>query len=151
MRSYPHNSPEAAARILALVLLSDGGMCRSELDLLKQLGAERELGLEPQLLPHLVHTLGEELQHAGCEPGSWLDKIDDSTLASLMAEVSDPRLRRTVLRLSLAAASADGRLADGEAVVVEAARRHWQLVDGHEPAESNASRRQRSCWAYQYA
>jgi len=142
MRSYPHNSPEAAARIVALVLIADGGMCRTELDLLKQLGAERELGLETQLLPHIVHTLCEELLHAGCAPGSLLDKMDESTLASLMAEVSDPRLRRTVLRLSLAAASADGQLADGESIVVEAARVHWQLVDGQEPAEPTPSRRQ---------
>jgi hypothetical protein len=47
MRSYPHNSPEAAARIVALVLISDGHVCSSEFDILKQLGAERELGLEP--------------------------------------------------------------------------------------------------------
>ena len=57
MRSYPRNSPEAAARIVALVLISDGHVCSSEFDILKQLGAERELGLEPQLLPHIVHTL----------------------------------------------------------------------------------------------
>ena len=151
MRNYPRNSPEAAARIVALVLISDGGMCSSELDVLKQLGAERELGLEPQLLPHIVHTVGEELLDAGCAPGALLDTIDDGTLASLMAEVSDPRLRRTVLRLSLAAASADGRLAEGEAVVVEAARLHWQLVDGMEPAESTRSRRQASYPARRYA
>ena len=47
MRSYPRNSPEAAARIVALMLISDGHVCSSEFDILKQLGAERELGLEP--------------------------------------------------------------------------------------------------------
>ena len=30
MRSYPRNSPEAAARIVALVLISDGHVCSSE-------------------------------------------------------------------------------------------------------------------------
>jgi hypothetical protein len=39
MRSYPHNSPEAAARIVALVLTSDGHVCSSEFDILEQLGA----------------------------------------------------------------------------------------------------------------
>ncbi|CAN7553016.1 hypothetical protein LJR118_004018 [Acidovorax sp. LjRoot118] len=28
MRSYPHNSPEAAARIVALLLISDGNVSR---------------------------------------------------------------------------------------------------------------------------
>ena len=133
MRSYPLNSPEAAARIVSLVLISDGHVCSSEFDILKRLGAERELGLEPQLLPHVVHTLCQELMASGYETGSLMSNVDDSTLASLMAEISDPVLRRKVLRLSLAAARADGHLADGETLVVDAARRHWQLVDGEEP------------------
>jgi hypothetical protein len=132
MRSYPHNSPEAAARIVALVLISDGHVCSSEFDILKQLGAERELGLEPQLLPHIVHTLCEELLLGGCATGSLLANVDDSILASLMAEVSDPALQRTVVRLSLAAALADGHIADSETLVLEAARHHWRLADGDE-------------------
>jgi hypothetical protein len=31
-------------------------VCSSEFEILEQLGAERELGLEPRLLPHIVHT-----------------------------------------------------------------------------------------------
>ena len=141
MRSYPRNSPEAAARIVALVLISDGHVCSSEFDILKQLGAERELGLEPHLLPHIVHTLCEELLLGGYATGSLMDNVDDSTLASLMAEISDPALQRTVLRLSLAAARADGHLADGETVVVAAARHHWQLVDGQESSATTSTRR----------
>ena len=133
MRSYPRNSPEAAARIVALVLISDGHVCSSEFDILNQLDAERELGLEPRLLPHIVHTLCEELLLGGYETGSLMSNVDDNALASLMAEISDPALQRTVLRLSLAAARADGHLADGEAIVLEAARRHWKLFDGEEP------------------
>ena len=141
MRSYPHNSPEAAARIVALVLISDGHVCSSEFDILKQLGAERELGLEPQLLPHIVHTLCEELLASGYKTGSLMGNVDDSALASLMAEISDPALQRKVLRLSLAAARADGHLADGETLVVEAARSHWKLVDGEEPSAPKSARR----------
>jgi len=141
VRSYPHNSPEAAARIVALVLISDGHVCSSEFDILKQLGAERELRLEPQLLPHIVHTLREELLAGGYESGSLVSNVDDSTLASLMAEISDPALQRKVLRLSLAAARADGHLADGETLVVEAARQHWKLVNGEEPCATKVAHR----------
>jgi hypothetical protein len=141
MRSYLRNSPEAAARIVALVLISDGHVCRSEFDVLEQLDAEHELGLEPHLLPHIVHTLCEELLASGYETGSLISKVDDSTLAALMAEISDPVLQRKVLRLSLAAAGADGHLADGEALVVAAARHHWQLVDGQEPMATTSTRR----------
>lgn len=141
MRSYPRNSPEAAARIVALVLISDGHVCSSEFDILRQLGAERELGLEPQYLPHVVHTLCEELLTGGYETGSLIGSVDDSTLASLMAEISDPALQRTVLRLSLAAARADGHLADGENLVVDAARHHWKLFDEEDPSPANVVHR----------
>lgn len=143
MRSYPLNSPEAAARIVSLVLISDGQACSSEFDILKRLSAERELGLEPQMLPHIVYTLRGELMASGHEAGVPMSHVDDDTLASLMAEISDPVLQRKVLRLSLAAARADGHLADGEAVVVDAARRHWQLVDGEEPSSARKTARVR--------
>lgn len=141
MRSYPHNSPEAAARIVALVLISDGHVCSSEFEILKKLEAERQLGLEPHLLTHIVQTLCEELLASGYETGSLMGNVDDNALASLMAEISDPALQRTVLRLSLAAARADGHLADGETSVVEAARHHWRLVDGEEPSATKLTRR----------
>ena len=141
MRSYPRNSPEAAARIVALVLISDGHVCSSEFDVLKQLGAERELGLEPRLLPHIVYTLCEELLAGGYETGSLMGNVDDSALATLMSEISDPALQREAPRLSLAAARADGHLADGETLVLEAARHHWKLVDGEEPGAAKVAHR----------
>jgi hypothetical protein len=58
-----------------------------------------------------------------------------------MAEISDPALQRKVLRLSLAAARADGHLADGETLVVEAAQHHWKLFDGEEPSAKKVSHR----------
>lgn len=142
MRSYPRNSPEAAARILALLLISDGHVCRSEFDILQQLDAERELGLEPQLLPHIVHTLCEELLVSGHATGAAIGQVDEQALAALMAEVSDPALQRKVLHLCLAAARADGHLAEGELLIMEAARRHWQLVDGEERLPARLQRRQ---------
>ena len=141
MRRYPRNSPEAAARIVALVLIADGQMCSSETAALNALGAEQALGLEPHLLPHIVYTLSEELLAGGAKDGAFVGSIDDSALALLMAEISDPALQRTVLRLALAAARADGRLADGEALVVQAARQQWNLVDGDEPHARKPARR----------
>ena len=37
MRSYPKNSPQAAARIVALVLIADGHVSQSEIDALNHL------------------------------------------------------------------------------------------------------------------
>jgi len=132
MRSYPCNSPEAAARILALVLIADGHVCRSEFDVLYQLDGPRELGLPSDAFPGIVQTLCEDLLMGDHGSGSMLGAVDDSALASLMAEVDEPALQRKVLRLAVAAAHADRHLAGGEALVLAAARRHWGIGDAKE-------------------
>lgn len=125
MRSYPRNSPEAAARIVALVLIADGHVCRTEFDALTQLNAAHELGLPPDGLPRAVQTLCEDLLMGSYSGGSLMAQVDDVALAALMAEVDDPALQATILDLATAAARADHHLAEGEALVLEAARRHW--------------------------
>lgn len=132
MRSYPLNSPEAAARIVALVLIADGHVCHSEFDVLNQLDAPRDLGLEPDGLPRIVQSLCEDLLMGAHAGGSMMAGVDDSALASLMAEVDEPALQRKVLRLAVAAARADRHLADGETLVLATARRHWGLDEGAE-------------------
>lgn len=125
MRSHPRNSPEAAGRLLALVLVSDGHVCRSELDALERAHAEARLGLAPGALVALVQELCEDLLHGMCVSGTLIDGVDDSVLAPLFAEVDDPALRTLVLDLAVAAAAADRHEADGELRFLEAARRHW--------------------------
>lgn len=127
MRSYPRNSPEAAARIVALVLIADGHVCRSEIEALQQLQIETELGLAPGHFAQVMHTLCEDLLLGAYGQSSMICSVDDATLASLLAEVDDPALQRAVLDLAAAAAQADRHLADAEALVMAAARRHWQL------------------------
>ncbi len=132
MRSYPRNSPEAAARIVALVLIADGHVCRSEFDALNQLDGPRELGLDGDGLPRIVQALCEDLLLGAYCGESMMSSVDDGALASLMAEVDDPALQRKVLRLAHAAARADRHLAEGEALVLAAARRHWGLGEDGE-------------------
>ena len=128
MRSYPRNSPEAAARIVALVLIADGHVCRSEFDVLAQLNAAKELGLPADGMPRIVQTLCEDLLMSYELGGSMLGALDEPGLAALMAEVDQPELQRKVLTLAAAAARADSHLAEGEALVLAAARRHWGLA-----------------------
>ena len=125
MRSYLRNSPEAAGRIVALVLMSDGHVCRSEIEVLERLGAHERLGLAPGAIPRLVQDLCEDLMSGLCATGSLIDGVDDAMLASFMAEVDDPALRSQVLELAEAITAADSHLADAELTVLAAARRHW--------------------------
>lgn len=129
MRSYPRNSPEAAARIVALVLIADGHVCRSEFEALNQLDAARELGLSSEGLPQAVQALCEDLLMGAHSGGALMAQVDEAALAALMADVDDPALQARVLALATAAARADQHLAEGETVVLEAARRHWRASE----------------------
>ncbi len=127
MRTYPRNSPEAAARLLALVLVADGHVCRSEFDTLEQVGAAAALGLPPQALPQVVHALCEDLLMQADASGSLMSGVDEGVVEALLDEVDDPALQGRVLDLAMAVASADRHVADGETWVIEAALRRWRL------------------------
>lgn len=132
MRSYPRNSPEAAARIVALVLISDGHVCRSEIEALQRLQVERELGLPAGAFAQVMQTLCEDLLLGAYGSGSMTCTVDEATLTSLLAEVDEPGLQARVLRLVSAAVEADRHVADAEALVLDAARRLWHK--GGDPA-----------------
>ena len=138
MRTYPRNSPQAAARIVGLVLISDGHVCRSEFDALDQLGGARVLGLEPQDMPDMLQALCEDLLMEGFDGRSILSHVGDGLMASLMAEVDDPRLQSKVLRVAASVVNADKHLSDGETAMLDAINRHWQrhlvTVLGHADA-----------------
>ena len=61
MRTYPSNSPEAAARIVALTMLADGHVCRSEMRALDALHAGAQLQLTPEQLQAVLRGLSEDL------------------------------------------------------------------------------------------
>jgi uncharacterized tellurite resistance protein B-like protein len=127
MRTYPQDSPEAAARIVALTMLADGAVSRAEADVIEARGASRRLGLQPQQWQAVLHELCEDLLsaaglswHPGC-------RVDPQTLSELLAEIADPMLRLEVLRLCLAVVEADEHVADSEAFVVGTALEQWGL------------------------
>lgn len=125
MRSYRRNSPQAAARIVALTLLADGHLSRSELDMLDQRQAARILGLTPDGLHQVLQDLCEDLL-AGAQQ-NWGDacKVDPDTLAALLADVDDEALRRTVMGLCVDVANADRHVAEGESIVLSAVLDQW--------------------------
>ncbi len=125
MRSYPANSPQAAGRILALMLIADGNVCTSEIGALTRQGAEPRLGLAEGGLSVLLRDLCEDLMVGGYQGGALSGFLDDDSLRSMMAEVSTPQLQAEVMTLAHAAAGSDTHLAEGETFILDAARRHW--------------------------
>lgn len=138
MRHYPRNSPESAARIVALVLISDGHVCRSEIEALQRLQIEPELGLPPGAFAQVIQTLCEDLLASAYAGGSMVCSVDPASLATLLSEVDEPALQGKVLRLASAAAEADQHLAEAEALIVAAARQQWRIADPARPIDQPA-------------
>ena len=126
MRSYPRNSPQAAARIVALILISDGHVSRSEYEAFNRIEGARDLSLEPQDMPDIVQTLCEDLLMEGFDGRSILSHMGDGFMVSLMAEVDDPQLQGKVLRIAASVVHADKHLSEGETAMLEAISLHWQ-------------------------
>ncbi|HEY0856794.1 MAG TPA: TerB family tellurite resistance protein [Albitalea sp.] len=126
-RSYPRDSPQAAGRLVALALISNGEIKASEWAMLYELQAREQLGLSGLEWHDIVDGLCAELlatarEHAEC-------RIDGATLARWFAEVVHPDLRRLVLHLSAELIAADGHVEEGESVVLRGAIEHWVLPD----------------------
>lgn len=127
MRSYPRNSPHAAARLVVLTMLADGQLAKPELDLLDRLGIATRLGLSRAELHAVMQAFCEDLLAAASL--AWADacRIDPRTLAALLAEIDDLPLRRTVLNLCVAVAEADDQVDEAESIVLTTAVEQWGL------------------------
>ena len=127
MRSYPTDSPQAAARIVALTVVADGDIGDAELQWLDRLAVYQQLGMTRRELHALLDTFCEDLLSS--DQLKWADTcpVDERTLAQLMSEIQDPALRRKLLRLCVDLAEVDARVDEGESTVLVAAVEHWGL------------------------
>ncbi len=127
MRKYPKNSPQAAARIVALTLIADGDVGPAELALLDERAVHQQLGLTREALHAVIDTFCEDLLSS--KQLNWADAcpVDEYTLAALMADIDDPALRRKVLALCVKLAEVDDHVAEGESIVLSAVVAHWHL------------------------
>jgi hypothetical protein len=91
MRHYQCNSPEAAGRILAACLLTDGHLSITELEVLDRCGMERRLLLNRHRLLSIVQTLYEDLTRCGYLSWSDVCHVDPATLEWLAADVQRSR------------------------------------------------------------
>lgn len=127
MRSYPVNSPQAAARIVALTVVADGEIGAPEIEWLDRLAVHVQLGLARHELHALLDTFCEDLLSSG--QLQWADAcpVDERTLTDLMGEIQDSALRLKLLRLCVELAEIDAQVHEGESIVLAAAVEHWGL------------------------
>lgn len=125
MRSYPTDSPEAAARLLAMALVVDGHYAMSEIRALDRLDAAGRIGIAPEAMKAVIDGFCEDLMLAS--QGEWLgsSQIDAATRQQLFGEIRNPVLGAEVRHLCEALMQADGHMADAETELLDAMARAW--------------------------
>jgi hypothetical protein len=124
-RRYPRNSPQAAGRIVALALISNGEVKLSEWTELESMQVHEQLGLAREEWYDVVGDLYIDLVGSAAPLADCLNDV--RMIERLLDDVDDLTLQRRVLRLCTAVINADRQVDDGESVVLRAAIQHWDL------------------------
>jgi uncharacterized tellurite resistance protein B-like protein len=127
MQTFEINSPQAAARIVAMTLVADGDIGEAELQRLDDLKVHEQLNLSLDELHQVMKDFCQDLLRSPQLNWSDVCPLDERELANLLAQITRPALRQRVLHLCLQLAEADGHVAEGESIVLGAAVEHWGL------------------------
>lgn len=125
MRSYPRNSPQAAARLVALAMIADGHVSRAEIDVIRQSGAEEAMGLPPGGLSPVLQTLCEDILQGALASKPLNSFVDDALIDALIGEVDDDRPQSAVVQAVVSTVSADGHLTPSERYVLDRLQARW--------------------------
>ncbi len=123
LRAYPANSPRAMARLVVLALLADGQLGERELAVLDRRGAFAALGISRADFVQVLYDFCADVARLSETAGGY--RLSPSLLASLFAEVDDPRAKERVLNLIVAVISSDGCFTDGEEKLFLGALHAW--------------------------
>ncbi len=129
--TYPRNSPQAAARIVALALISNGKMQPSELEALADSDANVQLALTGTDWHDVVHDLCVDLLLMA-KHGTHC-RLDPSLMEQAFDQVDDVALQRRVLRLCMAVVQADGIIDDGESAFLLTVVDCWEVHPEEQP------------------
>ncbi|WP_374409377.1 TerB family tellurite resistance protein [Hydrogenophaga sp.] len=124
MKAYSVNSPEAAARVLAMAMLADGQYSMTEIRSLDRQNAPARLGLTPEAFKAVVDDFCQDLLVAG--GGQWTGTVDPAVRDQLMGEIDDRALQDLILLQCETLMLADGHLADGEVELLDALSAAWR-------------------------
>ncbi|WP_229458883.1 TerB family tellurite resistance protein [Massilia glaciei] len=127
MRAYEIDSPHAAGRILALMMVSDGNLAQSELAAMNRSGILNYVDLDDGAFQQLLQDLCQDLLTSATHG---FVQIDNAMVDHLLQEIAHPDMRRQLLKAMWQIADADGWLADGEAVLLTRASAVWGAESG---------------------
>lgn len=127
MRTYPRNSPQAAARIVALTVLADGHLGAQEIDALRRIDVAGRLDLSQGEFMTVVQAVCDDLMASSHQHWSGIEHLPRTELKQVLDEIDDLGLRLIVLEICAALCECDQNLTDAEYEMLCTQADHWDL------------------------
>ena len=125
MRHYETNSTPAAARLLALTVLADGGLDRDEVEAMMHTDLARRLGIGSVEFERILREYCEDLLASAHHMDGLRLKLADEVLDLLLEDITDPALQQAMLRAMQEIVSAYGVETSTEVEVLARALEKW--------------------------
>ncbi len=126
MKTYPTDSPEAMARVLAMVMLADAKLDDRELEALERLDLLRLIGLGRDHFSRVVQEYCDDLRAAGAAGGK-INLMDRPRIDAIVDAVQDPRKRTDAASMALILMKADEQFHDAELALLRYTMERWGL------------------------
>jgi len=126
MKTYPADSPEAMARVLAMVMLADARLDDRELQALERLDLLRLIGLTREQFSQVVKDFCDELLAAGTAGGK-INLMDKARIDAIVDGVQDERKRTDAASMALILMKADQQFHDAELALLRYTLGRWGL------------------------
>ena len=130
MQQYSVNSPEAMARIVAMMIVTDGELHEAEMGFLDQIDAFAHLGLSRAEFGEVARQYCMDLQ-AESDGEDHISLLESSRIDAIAAQVTDPKKREIVCAQLLGVIDADGDVDGSETAVFRYLLNIWGIDASH--------------------
>ena len=127
MKEYKQNSPEAMARILAMLMVADGSMDDRELELLDKLNIYGILGIDRKKFIDVLHHYCTDLTDSADAEGT-VRLVDRERINELLDCIDEPKKRLLLCAMVLDMSKADAEFSEVEMAVFTHMLDRWHLT-----------------------
>jgi uncharacterized tellurite resistance protein B-like protein len=126
MTTYPKDSPEAIALVLAMTMITDARLDDRELEIMDRLQLYDMLGLTKAEFARVVKAYCDEVVQSGSPDGK-VDLMDRPRIDAVADLVEDPARRMAVAQMMLNIIKADDTLHKAELALLRYILARWDL------------------------
>lgn len=127
MKAYAVNSPQAMARVVAMLLISSPNLGDPEFDRLEELDFYDMIGISHTEFIEVVHAYCKSLEDDETPDGT-IHLIDRERINTILDTVTDPKKRLIVAAISLDVIKANHDIDEAEMAVFTHLLEYWHLT-----------------------